>query len=69
MEHPKDNESTPAAHDAADEEVISQALELLHDLDNTPLSEMSPLFYQHGFEQLDMTIRDLLRLLGPDADA
>lgn len=47
-----------------DEEVIASAIRLLHDFDNTPLSDMTPLFYQHGFEELTLAVRDLLRLLG-----
>lgn len=56
------------SREGSDEEVIGEALQLLHDLDNTPLSEMTPLFYQHGFEQLNMATRDLLRILGRDPD-
>lgn len=51
-----------------DAEVIAEALQMLRDLDNTPLGEMGPLFYQHWFEQLKMATGDLLRILGHDPD-
>jgi hypothetical protein len=60
-------ESLPEAVD--DEETISEALQMLKVLDNTPPGQMSPLFYQHWFEQLNMVTRDLLRILGHDPDA
>lgn len=50
-------------------DVIAEALALLAELDNTPLTQMTPLFYQHGFEELRIVTGDLLRLLGYDADA
>jgi hypothetical protein len=59
--------SVPDAGD--DEEIIAEALQMLKELDNTPPSEMSPLFYQHWFEQLNVVTRDLLRILGHDPDA
>jgi hypothetical protein len=49
-------------------EVIAEVLALLAELDNTPLTQMTPLFYQHGFEELRMTTGDLLRILGHDPD-
>jgi hypothetical protein len=53
---------------ASDEAVIREALHLIHELDDTPPHQMTPLFYQHWFEQLSMTTRDLLRLLGRDPE-
>jgi hypothetical protein len=53
-------------HDA--EDIIASALQILKDFDSTPVSDMTPLFYQHGFEELNMAVRDLLRLLGHDPD-
>jgi hypothetical protein len=50
-------------------DVIADALALLAELDNTPLNQMTPLFYQHGFEELRMITADLLRILGHDPDA
>jgi len=47
-----------------DDDVIADAIQLLHDFDNTPPSAMTPLFYQHGFEELSIAVRGLLRLLG-----
>ncbi|NUP58154.1 MAG: hypothetical protein HOQ06_01590 [Pseudarthrobacter sp.] len=60
----------PEEHgDGTDEKVIADALQLLADFDNTPLTQMTPLFYQHGFEELRTTTGDLLRILGHDPDA
>lgn len=50
-------------------DVIAGALALLTELDNTPLTQMTPLFYQHGFEELRIVTGDLLRVLGHDADS
>lgn len=50
-------------------DVIAEALALLAELDNTPLTQMTPLFYQHGFEELRVVTGDLLRVLGHDPDA
>ncbi|MCU1515293.1 MAG: hypothetical protein JWQ75_14 [Pseudarthrobacter sp.] len=50
-------------------DVISNAVALLAELDNTPLSQMTPLFYQHGFEESRMVTKDLLRILGHDLEA
>ena len=50
-------------------DVIAEALALLAELDNTPLTQMTPLFYQHGFEELRIVTGDLLRVLGHDPDA
>ncbi|MFC8523408.1 hypothetical protein [Pseudarthrobacter sp. NPDC057230] len=46
-----------------DQEVIEEAIRLLADLDDTPLHQMTPLYYQHGFEELRMLVGDLLRIL------
>lgn len=45
-------------------DVIAEALALLAELDNTPLTQMTPLFYQHSFEELRIVTGDLLRVLG-----
>ncbi|WP_164207008.1 hypothetical protein [[Micrococcus luteus] ATCC 49442] len=49
-----------------DETILVEALELLRELDDTPLGQMNALFYQHGFEELNLTVRALLRILGRD---
>jgi hypothetical protein len=54
------------ANRGSDRDVIAEALRLLAELDNTPLVHMTPLFYQHGFEELRMITGDLLRVLGHD---
>lgn len=51
-----------------DEAVIVEALQTLRELDDTPLDQMNDLFYQHGFEELNLTVRALLRMLGRDPD-
>ena len=48
---------------------VREALQLLHELDDTPSQQMTALFYRHWFEQLSMTTRDLLRVVGHDPDA
>lgn len=68
MKNFTDNEPLPDTGED-DAEIIAQALQMLKELDHTPLTEMSPLFYQHWFEQLNMTTRDLLRILGHDPGA
>jgi hypothetical protein len=50
------------------QEIIEEALRILADFDNTPPTQMTPLFYQHGYEELRMITRDLLRILGHDPD-
>jgi hypothetical protein len=52
-----------------DQELIQEAVRMLRELDDTPLRQMTPLFYQHGFEELRLLTRDLLRILGSDAQA
>lgn len=69
MEHPEEPERRPDPELASDEAVIREALQLLHELDDTPPQQMTALFYRHWFEQLSMTTRDLLRVLGHDPDA
>ena len=48
--------------------VILETVEMIQELDDTGLHEMTPLFYQHGYEQLRMSLRDLLTVLGHDPD-
>ncbi|MCO4253360.1 hypothetical protein [Pseudarthrobacter raffinosi] len=66
---PRGHEEADRQQDAdrgSDQDVIAEALRLLAELDNTPLTHMTPLFYQHGFEELRMITGDLLRVLGHD---
>ena len=51
-----------------DQEVIEEAVRMLRELDETPLHQMTPLFYQHGYEELRRMVGDLLRLLGGDPE-
>jgi len=51
------------------EAFVLEAVEMIHDLDDTGLYEMTPLFYQHGYEQVKMSLVDLLKILGHDPDA
>jgi hypothetical protein len=69
MENAEKREHRPDPEGAPDEAVIREALQMLHELDDTPPQQMTALFYQHWFEQLSMTTRDLLRVLGHDPDA
>lgn len=63
MESTDDHAASPP-----DEIVIVEALQLLRELDDTPIDQMNALFYQHGFEELNLTVRALLRMLGRDPD-
>ena len=58
-----------APHEGSEVEAIQRALQLLRDFDDVPMTELTPMFYQHGFEELSMAMRDLLNLLGHDPDA
>lgn len=68
MEVSPEDTSGPTPREHPDE-VIEGALQLLRGFDNAPPNEMTPLFYQHGFEELNMAMRDILSLLGHDPDA
>lgn len=48
--------------------LILETVEMIQELDDTDLHEVTPLFYQHGYEQLRMSLRDLLTVLGHDPD-
>lgn len=48
--------------------LILETVEMIQELDDTGRQEMTPLFYQHGYEQLRMSLRDLLTVLGYDPD-
>jgi hypothetical protein len=50
--------------DENEQKVIEEAARMLRDLDSTPLNQMTPMFYQHGCEELRMMVRDLLRMQG-----
>ncbi|MDF2051668.1 hypothetical protein [Arthrobacter sp. Cr_A7] len=52
-----------------DQEVIEEAVRMLRELDDTPLHQMTPLFYQHGYEELRLLTLELLRILGSDPKA
>lgn len=68
-EKPEEVDAQQNPDRGSDDEVIAEALRLLADFDNTPLPDMTPLFYQHGYEELRMITQDLLRILGHDPDA
>lgn len=51
------------------EAFILETVEMIHELDDTSLQEMTPLFYQHGYEQMRMSLGDLLKILGHGPDA
>ena len=42
---------------------IAEIRTLVNDLDNTPHTEMTELYYQHGFNELDLAVRDLLHII------
>lgn len=49
-----------------DRQIIEDALRLLKELDNTGLGEMTAAWYLHGFNELYLTLRDVLRFIGED---
>ena len=51
------------------EAFILATVEMLHELDGTGLHELTPLFYEHGFEQVAHSLRELLKMLGHDPDS
>ncbi|MDQ6753690.1 MAG: hypothetical protein M3017_09820 [Actinomycetota bacterium] len=51
------------------ETLVLETVEMIHELDDTSPREMTPLFYQHGYEQVRLSLQNLLRLLGHDPDA
>ena len=51
------------------EAFILETVEMLHELDGTGLHELTPLFYEHGYEQVAHSLRELLKMLGHDPDA
>ena len=59
---------SPGSVYETDQEVIEEAVRRLRELDDTPLHQMTPLFYQHGYEELRIMVGDLLRLLGGDPE-
>ena len=40
------------------EAFILETVEMLHELDDTGLHELTPLFYEHGFEQVAHSLRE-----------
>lgn len=58
--------SEPPAPRSANREAIDAALELLRTLDDTAPTEMTALFYEHGFWELDIALRGVLRAIGED---
>lgn len=44
-------------------ERIADIRTLVRDLDDTPPAVMTPLYYQHGFHELDLAVRDLLHII------
>ena len=42
---------------------IAEIRTLLHDLDDTPHTEMTSFYYQHGFNELGLAVRDLLHII------
>ena len=42
---------------------IAEIRALVNDVDNTPHTEMTELYYQHGFNELDLAVRDLLHII------
>ena len=69
MTDTKANAAWPGRLPPEVEAFILETVEMVHELDDTGLHEMTPLFYQHGYEQVRMSLRELLTILGHDPDA
>ena len=65
---PEDPTGRQTPREDSEAEVVQRALQLLRDFDDVPMNELTPMFYQHGFEELSMAMRDLLNLMGHDPD-
>lgn len=48
---------------ASAEARIAEIRSLLHDLDDTPHTQMTSFYYEHGFNELDLAVRDLLHII------
>ncbi len=59
----------PGTPPAEVEAFILETVDMLHELDGTSLHELTPLFYEHGYEQVAHSLRELLKMLGHDPDA
>lgn len=55
----------PAPH-SANRAAIDEALTLLRELDNTRPDQMTPLYYAHGYWELWLALREVLRALGEE---
>lgn len=64
-----DNEAWPGQLPPDIEAFILETVDMIHELDDTGLQEMTPLFYQHGYEQVRTSLQNLLKILGHDPDA
>ena len=67
--NPEANAAWPGRLPPEVEAFILETVEMIHELDDTGLHEMTPFFYQHGYEQVRMSLRDLLTILGHDPDS
>ncbi len=68
MINPEGNAAWPGALPPEVEAFILETVAMIHDLDDTGLQEMTPLFYQHGYEQVKPALQELLTILGHDPD-
>lgn len=68
MINPETDEAWPGRLPPEVEALILETVETIHALDDTGLHEMTPLFYQHGYEQMRMSLVDLLKVLGHNTD-
>ena len=53
----------------ADRERIDEVRQLVSDYGKVTPDEMSAFFYEHAYNELDLAVRDLLRMLGEDVDS
>lgn len=50
------------------DERIQEIWDSISDLDNTPLNEVTTLFYMHGYNELELAVRDLLMIIDGKRD-
>ncbi|GEM_PF-6096300 len=50
------------------EALVLETVEIMHELDDTSPRDMTPFFYQNGYEQVKMSLAELLKILGHDPE-
>lgn len=69
MTSPNADDAWPGPPPPEVETFLLETVDMIHDLDNTGQHDLTPLFYQHGYEQLRIAVQELLTVLGHAPDA